>query len=221
MDRVGHSVPAEPSGGIDIRLACIGVLSGIAAAMAMDTYSRLMQRADGREAEGAAPGADREAKGAQPAQAEGSAGEDATVRVGTAAFQAVAGYTPDPEVKQWLGTAAHYAFSAALGVNYALASEHAPALRRGFGTLYGSMVWATADEGVVPAAGLSKKPSEIPAGVHAYALGAHWVFGAALEAARRLAARAWPARVAKASAVEPGPGPGSGPGPTRVAAAGA
>ena len=68
-----------------------------------------------------------------------------------------------------------------------LASERAPELRRGFGTVYGSLVWATADEGAVPALGLSKKPGEIPLGVHAYALGAHWVYGATLEACRRIA----------------------------------
>jgi uncharacterized membrane protein YagU involved in acid resistance len=89
---------------------------------------------------------------------------------------------------------AHYAFSAALGMNYLLASEQAPDLRRGYGTAYGSLVWAAADEGVMPAAGLSRKPNEIPWGVHAYALAGHWVFGATLEACRRVAAslvRAW------------------------------
>ncbi len=110
------------------------------------------------------------------------------MKVGTAAFKSVAGYTPGPEVRQWLGTAAHYGFSAAMGVNYMLASEQAPDLRRGYGTVYGSLVWAAADEGVLPAAGLSKKPSEIPLGVHAYALGAHWVYGATLETCRRIAA---------------------------------
>ena len=80
------------------------------------------------------------------------------------------------------GHRAHYAFSAAVGVNYMLASERAPELRRGFGTVYGSLVWATADEGAVPALGLSKTPDQIPLGVHAYALGAHWVYGATLEA---------------------------------------
>ena len=68
-----------------------------------------------------------------------------------------------------------------------LASERAPELRRGFGTVYGSLVWATADEGAVPARGLSKQPGEIPLGVHAYALGAHWVYGATLEGCRRIA----------------------------------
>jgi len=187
MERTGPTVPASTTH-IDVKLAAIGALSGIAAAMMMDTFSRLMQGHEGgREAAGATPGRERDGRGAQPAQAEGSAEQDATVKVGTAAFRSVAGYTPSRETQQWLGTAAHYAFSAAVGVNYMLASERAPELRRGFGTFYGSLVWATADEGAIPAFGLSKKPGEIPLGVHAYALGAHWVYGATLEACRRIA----------------------------------
>jgi uncharacterized membrane protein YagU involved in acid resistance len=187
MEPKAPTVP-ESSTHIDMKLAAIGAVSGIVAAMMMDTFSRMMQaHDDGREAPGATRGRERDARGTQPAQAEGSAEQDATVKVGTAAFRSVAGYTPGKEAQQWLGTAAHYAFSAAVGVNYLLASERAPELRRGFGTVYGSLVWATADEGAVPALGLSKTPAEIPMGVHAYALGAHWVYGASLEACRRIA----------------------------------
>jgi uncharacterized membrane protein YagU involved in acid resistance len=143
-----------------MQLAAIGAVSGMVAAMVMDTFSRLMQGRDaGREAE----------------------------KVGTAAFRSVAGYTPGRETRQWLGAAAHFAFSAAVGVNYMLASEREPELRRGFGTVYGSLVWATADEGAAAALGLSKTPDQIPLGVHAYDLGAHWVYGATLEGCRRIA----------------------------------
>jgi uncharacterized membrane protein YagU involved in acid resistance len=190
MERETPTVPAAAPH-VDLKLAAIGVVSGIVAAMAMDTFSRLMRGPDGGpEAEGATPGGERDGKGAQPAQAEASGGQDATVKVGTAAFESVAGYTPSRETQQWLGRLAHYGFSAAVGVNYVLASERAPDLRRGYGTMYGSMVWAAADEGAVPALGLSKKPGEIPMGVHAYALSAHWVYGATLEACRRIASAA-------------------------------
>jgi hypothetical protein len=157
--------------------------------MAMDAFSRGVRvfHGDGREAAGATPGRRRDAKGTQPAQATDSSDEDATVKVGTAAFEAVTGQKPSREARQWLGTAAHYGFGAAMGVNYMLASEQAPDVRRGYGTVYGSLVWAAADEGVLPAVGLSKKASEIPLGVHAYALGAHWIYGATLETCRRIA----------------------------------
>jgi uncharacterized membrane protein YagU involved in acid resistance len=164
MEPTAPTVP-QSSPHIDMKLATIGAVSGIVAAVMMDTFSRLMQAYDDV----------------------GPETPDATVKIGTAAFRSVAGYTPGRETQQWLGTAAHYAFSAAVGMNYMVASERAPELRRGFGTIYGSLVWATADEGAVPALGLSKKPGEIPLGVHAYSLGAHWVYGATLEACRRIA----------------------------------
>ena len=189
MERETPTVP-ETSTQIDLKLAAVGVVSGIVAAMAMDAFSRCLRAPNGgrREAPGATPGGERDAKGAQPAQAEGSGDQDATVKVGTAAFEAVTGQKPSRETQQWLGTFAHFGFGAAMGVNYMLASEQAPDLRRGYGTVYGSLVWAAADEGVLPAAGLSKKTGEIPLGVHAYALGAHWVYGATLETCRRIAA---------------------------------
>jgi uncharacterized membrane protein YagU involved in acid resistance len=202
MDPAAPTI-AEPTPPFDARLAAIGFASGIVAALAMDTFARVMRRVEGgREAPGATPGADREGRGPQPAQAEATAGQDATVKVGTAAFRGVAGYTPSEATQQWLGTAAHYAFSGALGANYVLASEAAPDLRRGYGTMYGSLVWATADEGAIPAMGLSKTPDQIPLGVHAYALASHWVFGATLEACRRIAAATLTAWQASANVVE-------------------
>ena len=207
MERETPTVP-ETATKIDVKLAAIGAISGILAAMAMDAFSRGVRafHGDGREADGATPGPRRDAKGAQPAQARASGEEDATVKVGTAAFEAVTGQKPSRETKQWLGTAAHYGFGAAMGVNYMLASEQAPDVRRGYGTVYGSLVWAAADEGVLPAAGLSKKTREIPLGVHAYALGAHWVYGATLESCRRVAGlimEAWERSGENAGALNP------------------
>jgi len=153
---------------VDLKLAAIGAVGGIVAAMVMDVFSRVA-----REWESAPV-----RRAAEP---------DASVAVGTAAFKSVAGYTPGPETRQWLGTAAHYAFSAAVGVNYLLASERAPELRRGYGTVYGSLVWATAEETAAPALGLSKTPDRVPLGAHAHGLSAHWVYGATLETFRRVA----------------------------------
>ena len=88
MEPTAPTVP-ESSAHIDMKLAAIGVVSGIVAAMMMDTFSRFMQAYDdgGREAPGATRGRERDARGTQPAQAEGSAEQDATVKVGTAAFR--------------------------------------------------------------------------------------------------------------------------------------
>jgi hypothetical protein len=39
---------------------------------------------------------------------------------------------------------------------------------------------------MMPALGLSRSPREQSAGMHAYSLAGHWIYGATLEAVRRL-----------------------------------
>jgi uncharacterized membrane protein YagU involved in acid resistance len=140
---------------------------------------------NGREAPGAAPGADRFGRGVQPPQALGTADQDATVKVGTGVYRAVAADEPDRITQQWLGSAAHLSFGAGAGFAYALLARRIPVLTKGYGVLYGTLVWALADEGVIPALGLSQRPEEIRPGVHAYALLGHFVYGATLETVRR------------------------------------
>lgn len=163
-----------------------GMAAGLAGTLAMDAFSAAVSRGGTeREANGAAPGGDRLFRGVQPAQADGAATDDATVRAGTAAYRAVTGDEPNGAERRWLGTLAHYGFGISAGVGYALASEKFSALRSGFGTLYGLFVWAAADEGLMPALGLSRPPARLTPGMHAYAIGGHLAFGAALEAALR------------------------------------
>jgi uncharacterized membrane protein YagU involved in acid resistance len=179
----------------DLSLAIVGVAGGLLGGVTMNLFARLVRSTNhGREADGAAPGVERDGRGVQPPQADRHSEDDATVRVGTTVYQTIAGTQPSDDTKQWLGSAAHYGFSAALGVMYALAIERAPMLRAGFGTLYGTLVWAIADEAVMPALGLSRGPREQPLGVHAYALSGHWVFGATLECVRRLGESFWNTR---------------------------
>jgi hypothetical protein len=171
------------------RLIATGVAAGVIAGVAMDTFSRLVSASgNGREAKGAAPGADRTGRGVQPAQAEGHAEEDATVKAGTLAYEAITGDRPDRETRLWLGRAAHYGFSISAGVMYVLLANRFVPVRAGYGTLYGTAVWAVADEGIVPALGLSRGPRQLPANVLAFGLLGHLVYGAALEAVRRLGA---------------------------------
>ena len=55
----------------------------------------------------------------------------------------------------------------------------------GAGLPYGASIWIVADEGVVPALGLSKSPAEYPLSIHAYALASHFVYGLTTELVRR------------------------------------
>ena len=157
----------------------------------MNAFTRVVSEATGgREAEGVAPGPMRVGRGMQPPQAEGRAEDDAAVRLASTAYKTATGHTPDRRQKLQLGTAAHYAFSAALGVSYVLLARRFPVLRRGLGSLYGGLIWATADEAVIPALGLSRGPRQQSAGMHAYSLFGHIIYGAALESIRRAATRA-------------------------------
>jgi uncharacterized membrane protein YagU involved in acid resistance len=55
---------------------------------------------------------------------------------------------------------------------------------------YGATIWVVADEGVVPALGLSKSASEYPLSIHAYALASHLVYGLTGEIVRGAVRRA-------------------------------
>jgi hypothetical protein len=171
----------------DLQHRClVGLAGGVLGALAMNTFAHAVNTVSGgREADGAAPGGDRVGRGVQPPQADGRAENDAATRLGTVAYRAVSGSQPSPAARSWLGRGMHYAFSASLGVCYALVARRVPALRAGYGTLYGAAVWMVADEMIVPAMGLSRGPRQLPVGVHAYALAGHLVFGATLEAVMR------------------------------------
>jgi putative membrane protein len=82
------------------------------------------------------------------------------------------------------GPILHYAFGTAMGAVYGLTTEYFPAARAGFGTIFGTLLFAMADETAVPAAGLSGKPSEYPAASHIRAFASHIVYGASAEAVR-------------------------------------
>lgn len=139
----------------------------------------------GREASGAAPGRNRTGRGVQPPQADGRAEDDATVRVGTVAYRALTGEEPGRAARTWSGSAVHYAFAASVGACYALASERLPVSRTAHGAAYGTAVWLVADELVMPLLGLSRGPRQLSAGVLAYGLVGHWVYGLTLESSMR------------------------------------
>lgn len=144
-----------------------GAIAGAVGSLAMNLFARIAAH-------------DHRGHGVQPPQS--VVDEDATELAGATAFEAMSGREPDAELEHGMGTAAHYAFGAAMGAAYALLSPRAPILCRGYGTLYGSLVWMLADEGLIPALGLSRGPRQLPARTHAYALAGHVVYGAAMAA---------------------------------------
>lgn len=94
------------------------------------------------------------------------------------------------EEKSKAGPVVHYAFGTAMGAAYGLAIEYFPGARAGFGTIFGTLLFAFADEVAVPLAGFSAKPSKSPVSSHVQALASHLVYGAAAEAVRSTLTRA-------------------------------
>ncbi|MFL6210779.1 MAG: DUF1440 domain-containing protein [Pyrinomonadaceae bacterium] len=83
------------------------------------------------------------------------------------------------------GAIAHYAMGVTSGAIYGVAAELWPVSTTGLGLPFGAAVWAGADEGLVPALGLSRSPAEYPLTVHAYAFASHLVYGLTTEVVRR------------------------------------
>jgi len=58
------------------------------------------------------------------------------------------------------------------------------------GTGFETAVWVFADEGLVPALGLSQDSTAYPASVHMYSLASHMVYGLTAELVRRAVRKA-------------------------------
>jgi uncharacterized membrane protein YagU involved in acid resistance len=121
----------------------------------------------------------------EPTEAEPPQGEDSTEMVADAIVHSVTGRHLDKADKQKAGPIVHYAFGSLMGGVYGAMAEYSPQWRRGFGTLFGTVLFVGADEIVVPALGLGKPPNEEPLPNQAGHWAAHMVYGATVEAVRR------------------------------------
>ena len=166
--------------------AVAGAIAGLAGALAMNQFQRVASlTGGGREADDATSGRPRTGRGPQPAQARGNASDDATARVANAAFSAAGYPLRRPRAKQIAGEFVHLAFGAANGALYGAAAELAPRVTAAAGVPFGTSVWVLADEGLVPAMGLSRGPREASAGLLAYGFLSHCVYGITTEMVRR------------------------------------
>lgn len=111
--------------------------------------------------------------------------DDAAMRLANAISEAAFDHKLSRSEKEVAGTAVHYIFGITTGAWYGATAEMIPAVTAGAGLPFGTFVWLAADEGVVPALGLSKAPDEYPLSIHAYALTSHFVYGLTTEMVRR------------------------------------
>ncbi|MEN3326020.1 MAG: putative rane protein [Acidobacteriota bacterium] len=116
--------------------------------------------------------------------------DNAAVRTGNAVSEFVFDHHLTKSEKEKAGAVAHYAMGVTSGAIYGAMAEVMPMATVAEGLPFGAAVWVVADEGVVPALGLSRNPSEYPASIHVYSFASHLVYGLATELVRRAVRKA-------------------------------
>lgn len=117
---------------------------------------------------------------------QGNEDEAVTGKIAEAASERMLGHALTDARKKIAAPMVHYAIGGASGAVYGALAEVIPAAAAGAGALFGAALWATADEIMAPALGMSKQPADYPMSTHAKALSAHLVYGVATELARRV-----------------------------------
>ena len=110
--------------------------------------------------------------------------EDSTVRVASAIWQAVFHRQLTSHQKVIAGPVVHYMFGSMIGAIYGTVAEYTSVVRTGWGIPFGVMVWLGAHVIVVPALGLSAPVNTSFPQKEAAELGAHIVYGTAVESIR-------------------------------------
>lgn len=116
--------------------------------------------------------------------------DDAAARTGNAVSELVLHHHLTKSEKEKAGVVAHYAMGATSGAIYGAVAEVVPAATVCEGTAFGAAVWLFADEMIVPATGLSRKPTDYPPSIHVYSLASHLVYGVTTELVRRAVLKA-------------------------------
>jgi putative membrane protein len=168
-----------------LRGLAAGIAGGLVAGWIMNQYQGLVSKAaTALKSRENAPGQPQE----QPPKQEQGESEDATMKTANRVARVALHRELSKDEKKKAGPVVHYAFAATVGGLYGMAAEYLPAARLGFGTLFGAVLFAAADEVAVPAFGLSKPPTAYPISSHLFGLSSHLVYGAGTEAVRRVLA---------------------------------
>jgi uncharacterized membrane protein YagU involved in acid resistance len=161
-----------------------GLLGGVAASWTMNASQSAMSEIRKRRAKAQHSTGQTNSNQQQP-----STEDPATVKAARAISKQVFHHELRDDEKSLAGNATHYAMGSGSGAIYGATAEVLPAATLGRGILFGAALWLIADEGIVPALGLSKAPVEYPASMHGYALASHLVYGVTADAVRRFLLR--------------------------------
>ena len=168
-----------------------GVAGGLVASLVMNQFQALWHKlAEGEErshgAQSRQRGSPERGIGAGlKAQGKDDPDDDAAERLANAISVEVFDRELTKSEKEVQGVAFHYAMGITSGALYGAVAEIIPESTVGLGLGFGTAVWILADEGIVPAIGLSKAPTEYPLSIHAYAFSSHLVYGLTTEVVRR------------------------------------
>jgi hypothetical protein len=173
-----------------------GIVGGLIASAVMNRFQAMLSKLfeDEDESHGAQSlqkGSPRQGVGRKlDAEGKDDPEDDAPERLANAISVGVLDHELTESEKEVAGTAFHYAMGATSGALYGALAEVVPEVKAVAGLPFGAAVWLIADEGIVPAVGLSKSPTEYPLSIHAYAFASHLVFGLTTELVRRAVRRA-------------------------------
>ena len=140
-----------------------GAIGGLAASFLMGSVYALSQKTDPRKRQ------DR---------------PDPTEKTAAAVSRNLFGHSLTRQERKTAGPVVHYLFGTTVGAIYGVAVETIPAVRTGFGSLFGAAVWLGAHVLVVPALGLSDPITKSPLNQEAGEFGAHLIYGTVSEGLR-------------------------------------
>jgi putative membrane protein len=168
-----------------VRGTLAGIAGGLAASWAMDLFisgvgEKLNQSLVTEEDRS------REQAKQQTQQQNGSLEEDATMKAADDVVHTLTGGQHlSHEERKKAGPVVHYIFGGLVGGLYGALAECSTWTSLGFGTVFGAVLFATADLAAVPALGYGPSITEQPVKMLATPLAAHLVYGATADLVRR------------------------------------
>ncbi len=155
-----------------------GLVAGAAATVVMTGFQMLWKSVSRRLSDSSGGRRKRRGRRRQKSQ-------NPTVTVASEIAQNVFNTKLKSDSRERAGEAVHFGFGTLMGGLYGVASELAPVVTTGMGSLYGAGVFVGADETALPLIGLAEAPTDVPLKTHVYALASHLVYGLSAELVRR------------------------------------
>lgn len=159
--------------------AFAGLAGGLVGSFAMNEFQAVLSEFSEKQ---------KQRKQASESQSSQGDSDDATMKTADGVARLVIRRPLSKDEKKKLGPVVHYAFGGAMGALYGALVAAWPEASAGFGTAFGTALFALADETAVPLFGLSKAPTKYPLSSHAKAMASHLVYATTTEAVRRIAA---------------------------------